>query len=83
MKMETIRMPVSGSKRGIASILHCWMKIADWRNTTPRKYRPMPDLCTAAATLNGTAVINIVPNVEINPIIKTATANDRPAPICS
>ena len=81
MKMITNKMLVSGNKLGISFILHCWIKISDWRNTTPRKYKPMPDLCTAGAMLYETAVIKIVPNVEINPIVKTAIENVRPAPI--
>lgn len=79
--LATITMPVSGSNRGNSFILHCLIKITDWRNTTPRKYRPMPDLWTMGATLNGTAVITTVPNVEISLIVKTAIENERPAPI--
>ncbi len=61
-------------------IAHCLKNIIVCRTTIPKKYKPIPDLWIAGATLKGIAVINTVPELETKPMIKAETAIARPAP---
>ena len=62
-----------GSDHSLAPKIAC-------NSTTPQKYIGMPASCTAGASLYGTAVIIIVPNVEITPINNAIYKNILPAP---